>query len=350
MIMPTTAAVKRNSSMTSLERMHATFAGAPVDRLAVQPILMTLAARMHGVTYSEYLLDHRVLVEAQLRMVETFDLDVLTLCSDPCRETQDLGDEVKWFEDQPPAHDPMKPFLRDKAQLASLKQPNPLGGGRMHDRVKGAAYGRERVGSDVPVLGWVEGPMAQAADMRGINEIMYDVIDDTAFVEDLFAFVVELELNFARAQVDAGAHLIGLGDAAASLIGPELYAEHVFPYEKQMVDAIHDLGVPVRLHICGNTTNHLPKIAELGVDMIDLDFLTDMEDIREKLGPGPAILGNLDPVKYFLNSPPQDLRAELAACHRHAVDKFIVGAGCEVPPGAKPENVRAMAEYAREAV
>jgi MtaA/CmuA family methyltransferase len=327
-----------------------TFAGEPVDRLAVQPILMTLAARLHGVPYSEYLLDHRVLVEAQLRMIEEFDVDVLTLCSDPCRETQDCGAAVKWFADQPPAHDPTDPFLKEKSQLLTLKQPDPLGGGRMHDRVCGAAYGRERVGNEVPVLGWVEGPMAQAADMRGITEIMYDVVDDPPFVEDLFEFILEMEVNFAKAQLDAGAHIVGIGDAAASLVSPAVYAELVFPYEKRLVDAIHDLGAPVRLHICGNITGHLPKIAELGVEMIDVDFLTDMTGIRQKLGPGPAILGNLDPVRYFLNSPAQDVKTGLAECHRQSVSKFLVGAGCEIPPGAKLDNVRAMAEYAREAV
>lgn len=335
--------------MNSLERMLDTFAGESVDRLAVQPIFMTLAARLHGVTYSEYLLDHRVLVEAQLRMIEAFDVDVLTLCSDPCRETQDCGADVKWFADQPPAHDPLDPFLKDKSQLLALKQPDPLGGGRMHDRVNGAAYGRQQVGDEVPVLGWVEGPMAQAADMRGITEIMYDVVDDPCFVEELFEFILEMETDFAKAQLDAGAHLIGIGDAAASLVSPAVYSEIVFPYEKRLVDAIHALGAPVRLHICGNITGHLPKIAELGVAMIDVDFLTDMADIREKLGPGPAILGNLDPVKYFLHSPAQDVKTALAECHRQSVTKFIVGAGCEIPPSAKPANVRAMAEYAREA-
>ena len=113
---------------------------------------------------------------------------------------------------------------------------------------------------------------------------------------------------------------------------------------------VDEAGGRVRLHICGNITGHLPKIAELGVDMIDVDFLTDMTGIRQKLGPGPAILGNLDPVKCFVNSPPQDVKTGLAECHRQCVSKFLVGAGCEIPPGAKPDNVRAMAEYAREAV
>jgi hypothetical protein len=59
------------------------------------------------------------------------------------------------------------------------------------------------VGREKIVEGWVEGPIAEGADLRGINTLMTDFFDDPAFVRDLFDFVVELELRFAREQVRA---------------------------------------------------------------------------------------------------------------------------------------------------
>jgi len=112
----------------------------------------------------------------------------------------------------------------------------------MHNGVKAVALLKERVGQDKVVEGWIEGPIAEAADLRGINTLMLDFFDDPAFVRDLFEFVVEMELRFARAQVDAGIDLMGVGDAAASLIGPHLYEEFVWPYEKKLVDGLHAMG------------------------------------------------------------------------------------------------------------
>lgn len=334
--------------MNSHNRFFNLLAGKPVDHLPAQPILMTFAARQCGVKYSEYLRDHRKLVECQLRMIERFGQDVITFCSDPSREAEDCGAEAVWFEDQPTAHDPQNPFLKNKADLLKLKQPDPLGGGRMHDRIKGEALAKEKVGGEVPILGWIEGPMAEAADLRGINEIMMDLIDDPGFVRDLFDFVLEMELNFARRQLEAGVNIMGIGDAAASLVGPAIYREQIWPYEKKMIDGLHAMGCPVRMHICGNITNHLEYLGQLDLDMIDIDFLTDMTHAREKLGPGPAILGNIEPVHYFLEATPHEVREALAECHNLAGCKFVVGAGCEIPPGAEVENVRAMMEYARE--
>ena len=84
----------------------------------------------------------------------------------------------------------------------------------MTDRVSAAALFRDRLQGRRLIEGWIEGPMAEAADLRGINTLMLDFYDDPQFVRDLFDFVLELELRFAKAQVDAGAESIGIGDAA----------------------------------------------------------------------------------------------------------------------------------------
>ncbi|MEW6756104.1 MAG: uroporphyrinogen decarboxylase family protein [Candidatus Latescibacterota bacterium] len=332
--------------MNALERMRNTFAGKPVDRLPVHPILMTFAARQAGIPYGEYVTDHRKLVEAQLRMVEEFGIDAATLCSDPCREAADCGAPVRWFADQPPAHDPGNALLRNKQDLAHLRMPDPLGGGRMHDRVQAAALLHQQLGGEVPVLGWVEGPMAEAADLRGMDDIMLDLLDDPAFVTDLFEFIVAMELSFARAQVEAGVDVMGVGDAAASLVSPGLYQALVLPYEKRLVDGIHALGCPVRLHICGHIDHLLPGIATLGVEMLDVDYLTDLSRVRPALGSAVAILGNTEPVRYLLNGTPEEVEADLTRCHGLAGAPFVVGAGCEVPPLSPPENVRALVRYA----
>jgi uroporphyrinogen-III decarboxylase len=83
--------------------------------------------------------------------------------------------------------------------------------------------------------------------------LMLDFYDDPVFVEELFGFVVEDATACARAQIQAGADIIGVGDAAASLVGPRVYEKFVWPYEKKLVDGIHAADGRVRLHICGNT-------------------------------------------------------------------------------------------------
>ena len=183
--------------------------------------------------------------------------------------------------------------------------------------------------------------------MRGINTVMLDLYDDPDFVRDLFAFVVEMELGFAKAQVEAGADLIGIGDAAASLIGPRFYEEFVWPMEKKLVDGLHAMGTRVRLHICGNTRPILEGMGRLRCEIVDLDFLAPMAEGRDKMGPNQVLLGNIDPVRVLRNGSPENVTEAIAECHRQAGSRYIVGAGCEVTRDTPHENLRALAEYAR---
>jgi MtaA/CmuA family methyltransferase len=163
----------------------------------------------------------------------------------------------------------------------------------------------------------------------------------------LFEFVVEMELRFAHEQIKAGADIIGVGDAAASLVGPQLYEEFVFPYEKKLMDGIHAFGGKVRLHICGNTRRILAGIGRLGCEIVDLDSLAPLNEARQQMGAGQVLLGNLNPVTALRNSNPETVTNAITECHRQAGARYIVGAGCEVPRDTPPENLRALCEYAR---
>jgi MtaA/CmuA family methyltransferase len=333
--------------VNSRERVLAMIEGRPVDRLPNMPITMMFAADVADVKYRDYAADFRALVAAQLRTAEEFGFDYVSVISDPGREAADCGAVIKYFDDQPPAIDETKARLAAKASLATLKIPEPLAGGRMADRVRAAALFKERVGDDKLIEGWIEGPCAEGADLRGINTLMTDFYDDPPFVRDLFEFVLEMELRFARAQMEAGADLIGVGDAAASLVGPAIYNEFVWPFEKKMVDGLHAMGAHVRLHICGNTKRILAGMGRLGCEIVDLDYMVPVAQARDEMGARQVLLGNLDPVRALRDGTPESVTAAIAECHRQAGPRYIVGAGCEVPRGTPHENVHALAAYAR---
>ena len=326
--------------------MLAHLEGRPVDRLPLMPITMMFACAQTGARYRDYCTDYRVLVEAQIRTAEAFGFDYVNSMSDPAREAADCGAVVEYFDHQPVALVEDQALLADKTRLVSLKIPDPLGGGRMHNSLKGLALYKERVGKDKIIEGWIEGPIAEGADLRGINTLMMDFFDDPPFVRDLFAFVIEMELRFAREQLKAGADVIGVGDAAASLVGPDIYDEFVWPYEKKLVDGIHALGGKVRLHICGNTRRILGGMGKLGCDIVDLDSMAPISEARQKMGPQATLLGNLNPVAVLRNGDPAGVTAAIAECHHQAGPRFIVGAGCEVPRDTPPENLRALCAYA----
>ncbi len=332
--------------MTGRERILSLVQGGTTDHLGLMPITMMYAAGRIGAKYGRYALDHRVLVEAQLRTAEEYGLDHVSAITET-REAPDCGAPLRLFDDQPYALDEEQSLLSDKAVFAGMHPPDPRAATHMSDRLHAIEQLRQRAGSQLIVEGWVEGPCGAASDLRGINRLMLDFHDDPAFVRDLFEFVLQLAIDFGKAQVESGADLIGIGDPAASLVGPRLYDEFVWPYQKRLVDGLHAAGALVRLHICGNTRRCLAQFGRLGCDIVDIDSMVSLAGARAAMGPDQILLGGIDPVRVLQDGSPEDVAQAVEECRRQAGPRYIVGGGCEIPSLTPHANMLALAQSAR---
>jgi len=325
--------------MTPKERIYATLAGKDVDRPAVTPIFMAWAAHHVGHTYRDYYLDAAVLAKAQLAVAGDFNIDQVSAISDPFRETSAYGMEFDWPEEGVgKAKELLIKSPDDISRLGPLDIENSP---RTRDRLDGIRLLAAEIGQTHSVLGWVEGPIAEYGDLRGVENTLMDLIDRPEMFAEACRIVVENAINFARAQIAAGADMIGVGDAAASLISPDMYVEHVLPWEKKLIDAIHDAGATVKLHICGNITNTIGHMAKTGADVIDFDWMVPPADARRAVGTETTLCGNFDPSGVLLRGTPQTVARAAEECLAAGGEKFILMPGCEVPPGTPPENLRA---------
>jgi len=334
--------------MTGRERVLGMMRGAPVDALPNVVITMMKAADEIGVPYRTYAIVADAHSPGHMAVSRAYGIDHVSGISDPAVEASDLGAAVIYREDAPPAIDDSEPLLLDTGKLLSLRVPDPWSSPRMRKRIDVVARLKKDCGGEKAVEGWIEGPIAESCDLRGVSRIMMDFYDSPSFVRDLVSFVVEMELAFARAQVEAGADYIGMGDAAASLMGPEHYREFVWEAEKKCIRELHRMGVPVRLHICGNITPLLDMIVTVEADLVDLDSMVSVKEAREKLGPGRCLAGNINPVADLRNGTPLSVEKCLDSCFRDAGEAaYAVAAGCEVPRDTPAQNLLAMARFAQ---
>jgi uroporphyrinogen decarboxylase len=330
-----------------LERVRRRLVAEPVDRRPNFDIYMQRGAHQVRRPLSRYYLDHRVLVEANLAVLEAFDLDVVQAISDPYREACDLGLDVEWPEDSLPVRRSI--LLKEPEDADRLRLVAPEDGRRMSDRLDAVRLLHERVGDDVPVMGWVEGAFALAADLRGDQNVLLDIHDRPGWLKGLLDRLVEMGVAFARAQVAAGAHLVGLGDSMGSLVSPAQYREFVLPYEQRVFAAVKEAGGIPRLHICGNTGRLLRDMAGSGARIVDLDWMVDLRKAAEAFGPsGPAPCGNFDPVTVLLQGTPEEVAAAVRACADAGGPRHFSAAGCEVPDGTPEANLLAHARTLRD--
>ena len=366
--------------MTSRERFIAAAGRRPVDRVPAAPYMGNFGAVQAGVPIGSYSHDGRKMAEAQIRAWELLGQDVAVAQSDNYYIAQGFGCRIE----QPPDSTPhlVEPAVGSLEEIGRLRVPDPWQDGRMPVYLEAVARLREHFGEEVAVRGPGTGPFSLASYLAGGTEqFLMDVAlagagdgERERRLLDLLHLAADGLIAFLLALLEAGSDVAQVGDSLASLsvISPATYERFVWPFERKVFAAVAPAarrrGAVTLLHICGDTTRILPLMAGTGADVLEIDHLVDIGAARGLTGGRVALMGNLDPTGVLLQGTPDGVTAAARACLRRfeeagagpeagggpetgagkaAAGGFILGSGCEVPPRAPLENLRAMVAAVR---
>jgi MtaA/CmuA family methyltransferase len=310
------------------------------ERTLFRPILMHFAARFAGATYGKFASDYKTLVYSNIKAMEFFDTDMVGLISDPYRETAAFGARISFPDEAVPRRENI--IVKTFEDADRLRNPDVYKSERTLDRILGAELFQKELKGEVPVIGWIEGPLAEACDLAGVSEMLMQLMMDPDLSNLLMDKCVITAKDFALAQINAGCDVIGMGDAICSQIDIDTYDLYVKERHLEIIESIHLHGGRVKLHICGDITHLLPSIADLNVDILDLDHMVDMQAAREIVGSDTILCGNINPVLV------QDLTEEDVYQQVKTMagsmegQKYILSAGCEITVNTPHKNLLAM--------
>ncbi|MCK5820878.1 MAG: uroporphyrinogen decarboxylase family protein [Bacteroidales bacterium] len=314
--------------------------GKSVEKVIFRPILMQFAAEFIGNNYGEFASDYRVLVDANLACMEEFQTDMVGVISDPYRETSAFGARIKFVKDGVPRC--LDTLVNSIDDVKALRRPDLMKAERTLDRIKAAESMVKKTHGKVPVIGWIEGPLAEACDLTGMENMFIQLMMDADFCNLLLDKCLQTGKDFAKAQLEAGCDIIGIGDAVCSQIDVHTYNQYVKNRHHELISYIHELGGKVKLHICGDTNHLLPSYKEFQLDILDLDYQVDIKHARAVLGPEVILGGNINPIEVMNKSEAEVEIACRELVNRHKGERFILSAGCEISPLTPPENLKAM--------
>lgn len=305
-----------------------------------RPILMHFAARFNNKTYGEFASDYRVLVDSNIRAMEFFDTDMVGLISDPYRETAAFGAPVTFPAEAVPVC--QKRIVQTIEDVKNLKNPDVYKSERTYDRIKGAEQFQKLLNGSVPIIGWIEGPLAEACDLAGVDHMLLQLLMDPEFSNILLDKCMITGKEFAKAQIDNGCDIIGMGDAICSQIDAGTYDTYVKERHHEIIEYIHNLGARVKLHICGDITHLLPSLADLSVDILDIDWQVDLIYAHQIVGPEVILTGNIDPIVVKDTTKDEIFEITRQLVESEQTKKHILSAGCEIIVNTPVENLRAM--------
>jgi MtaA/CmuA family methyltransferase len=324
--------------MTGLERTLAFINKQTFDRPPFHPIIMRWAAKYAGIKYGKFCLDPLAKCDGMILCAKDFDIDWVTVMSDPWAEASAFGIEIEYPEDNLPVD--VGGHFSDSTELSAIRPYNPFKNERCNNRLLEIREFKKQLKNDLFIVGWVEGPVAEYVDLRKASEAAIDFLLNPSSVETAMDIIVESAMEFISLQIKEGAHCIGIGDAFCSQIGPDLYKKFAFGREKILVEHIHNQGALAKLHICGNTSSILSDMILTGADIIDIDHLVPkMAEYTSLLGPYQVFSGKVDPVTIIQDGTHESISSAVINDFNEAGKRCIISAGCEITPGTSINNM-----------
>jgi uroporphyrinogen decarboxylase len=335
--------------LTPRERIEALLAGRTLDRIPCHPFIGDHAARVLGITVAEYHLSAEKMAAAQVAAWRTYGHDWVGV-GPVLGIAEILGSRVVYPRDAAPYFETHA--IEDPAVLDRLTQPDPADP-RIAVYLNAVRLIREEIGHLVPVALNVRSPFSTAANLRGTENLLRDLLYTPDFAHRLLRFALDATLGVIEAARPLGI-TFGTSDpvASGSLISPRHYREFAQPYEKVLIQRMNRAGrYPAVLHICGNTRKIWPDMADTGAGFISLDEVVDLADAKAAVGDRVIIVGNVRPTESMYLGDPASVRADAQECLRKAADSpkgFVLAVGCGMPIPAPQANVHALMNVARE--
>ncbi len=155
--------------------------------------------------------------------------------------------------------------------------------------------------------------------LRGIEPILVDLVANPSFAEELLDAILEFDLvvtkRMCQFPVDAFHFGDDWGQQKGLIMSPGLWRSMFKKRLRRLYDTVHAAGVPVSIHSCGDISEIIPDLIEIGVNVISplqaeaLDF----EFLKREYGKDLTFWGGVSTQKTLPSGSPDDVRAEIRA-------------------------------------
>lgn len=284
--------------------------------------------------------------EVTIQPVDILDVDAAIIFSDILVVPEAMGLEYQmiekkgpWFEETIRSADDLK-----KVDLTIDVEE------RLSYVLEAIEITNKELGGRVPLIGFAGAPwtifcyMTEGQGSKTFSIARKILYTNPALAHELLDSITTVTIDYLKAQVKAGAHMLQVFDSWAGILGPDQYEEFGLRYLKRIADAITE--VPLTLFSKGAHHSYT-ALAHLDCNTIGVDWQIDIRKARELTGDSKTLQGNLDPCALYAS------HENVAEYTNKMLNSFenkrhIVNLGHGVYPDVDPEKVKTFVQTVKE--
>ena len=268
-------------TMTSRERVMNALARKPVDRTPVaNPTNVATVELMDMVDapFPDACRDPELAARLAATGHTELGFDAIAPYFTIIQESSALGCEMQW---------------EDKDNWPTVRMSNPIWKGPDDIKIppgflehqdnlaitRSISLLKEEFGDRVAIIGKTMGPWTLAYHVFGVEAFLLMTVDDPDLTMQCLHKLKEISVLFGQAQIDAGADVLTFPDhATGDLVSSEYYRRFLLEIHQEMAE---EFDAPLILHICGNTLDRMPYIAETGMAAFHFDSKNDPQEAKD---------------------------------------------------------------------
>ncbi len=330
--------------MTLKENLLNALEGKSIERIPVVSVTQTGIVELMdkvGASWPEAHVDALKMADLAISAYEIGGLEAVRLpyCLTVLAEAMGCEVNMGTKNRQPSviAHPYEKPDMLDSIEIPNLKNK-----GRIPAVLDAIKITREKIGSDIPIIAGMEGPITLASDMVSVKSFMKWSIKKPDALMKALEKATDAAIEYANLMVEAGADVVCIADPVSSpdLMSPTDFKEKLMKYIIKFAD---NVKAPVILHVCGNVTPIIEYMADCHCKGLSIEEkVTDVASAKEKTHGKAIIVGNVSSPFVLLSGDETKVREATKKALESGVG--ILAPGCGIAPMTPLENIKTMVD------
>ena len=289
--------------MNSMQRTLTALSHQAPDRVPLFLLTTMHGARELGLSIEEYFANAKNVIEGQLRLHRKYRTDCLYGFYHASIEMEAWGGHSV-FQPNGPAMsgDPVIQVPADIDHLAAPEISAAAGLNRVLETIRGL---KAAVGDTVPIVGVAISPFSLPVMQMGFDRYLLLMHEDRRRFERLMDVNLAFSVNWANAQLAAGATAICYFDPVSSptIIPPGLYADTGFGVAKR---ALSQIKGPTATHMAsGRVEAILDTLVDTGTAIVSVSTHEDLSSIKKRAAGRISLIGNLNGIEMRHWTPVQ---------------------------------------------
>jgi len=331
-----------------LDDIAACIALCPPARMPVFALGLEFDMLWSGLTHRDNRTNVAAVANGIVPAVEHFDYHWAFVFPDDYLEFEPLGLAMRDDPDHPAMVASYLPMTRQT--LGRFKLPDATRDMRLPIHLEMIRRVRAALNDTACVTGRIAAPFSALGLIYGIETLMIHLIDGPDLVRDNLEFFIDHQIAFGKAQVEAGAHALWLGDCVASskFLSPAYFARFAADAAARVAAELVKSGAIVVYHTNETSQAHLKLQVELPVSAVNVGEGPNLAQLRAELGANRCLMGNFDPF-LLRDGTPQQVATDVERMIRENRSQtgYIFNTGEGIMANSPVENVEAMMRAAK---